>query len=211
MTPPRRFPFSPDSLRLIAITDNVRDGVDGLIARAAAAVRGGATMIQLRLKDVDARDLVRIARGLVETIPAPVIVNDRADIALAAGAAGVHVGVDDLPAAALRKVVPADFIIGASVGSEDEVKWSVGADYVGIGPVYATVSKPDAGEAIGIAEFARLAKLTGLPAVAIGGIDASNWRDTLGAGANGVAVIRAIFSAPDPEVAAKALLSASGS
>jgi thiamine-phosphate pyrophosphorylase len=196
---------------LIAITDDVRDGVDGLIARAAAAVRGGATMIQLRLKDVDARDLVRIARGLVEVVPAPVIVNDRADIALAAGAAGVHVGVDDLPAAALRRVVPADFIIGASVGSGEEVHWSAGADYVGIGPVYATSSKPDAGEAIGITEFARLAKLTGLPAVAIGGIDASNCRDTLGAGAHGVAVIRAIFSAPDPAVAAKALLSASGS
>ena len=201
----------PASLRLIAITDDVRDGVDGLIGRAAAAVRGGVTMIQLRLKDVDARDLVRIARGLVDASPAPVLVNDRADIALAAGAAGVHVGVDDVPAAALRNVVPADFIIGASVGSEDEVKWSAGADYVGIGPVYATSSKPDAGGAIGIAEFARLAQLTGLPAVAIGGIDPTNCRDTLGAGAHGVAVIRAIFSAPDPESAARALWSATGS
>ena len=205
-----RFPL-PDSLRLIAITDDVRDGVDGLISRAAAAVRGGTTMIQLRLKDVDARDLVRIARGLVETVSVPVVVNDRADIALAAGAAGVHVGVDDIPAVALRKVVPADFIIGASVGSDDEVKWSAGADYVGIGPVYATSSKPDAGAAIGIAEFARLAKLTGLPAVAIGGIDAANSRETLGAGAQGVAVIRAILSAPDPESAARVLLSANGS
>jgi thiamine-phosphate pyrophosphorylase len=196
---------------LIAITDDVRDGVDGLLGRAAAAVRGGATMIQLRLKDVDARDLVRIARGLVETVPVPVIVNDRADVALAAGAAGVHVGVDDIPAAALRRVVPAGFIIGACVGSDDVVKGAAGADYVGIGPVYATSSKPDAGEAIGLSEFARLAKLTGLPAVAIGGIDAANCRETLGAGANGVAVIRAIFSAPDPEGAARALSSANGS
>jgi thiamine-phosphate pyrophosphorylase len=168
-------------------------------------------MIQLRLKDVDARDLVRIARGLVDSVPAPVIVNDRADIALAAGAAGVHVGVDDIPAAALRRVVPADFIIGTSVGSDDEVKWSAGADYVGIGPVYGTSSKPDAGEAIGIAEFTRLARLAKLPAVAIGGIDATNCRDTLGAGAHGIAVIRAIFSAPDPEAAARALSSANGS
>jgi thiamine-phosphate pyrophosphorylase len=168
-------------------------------------------MLQLRLKDVDARDLVRIARGLVDTVSVPVVVNDRADIALAAGAAGVHVGVDDIPAAALRKVVPVDFIIGASVGADKEVKWSVGADYVGIGPVYVTSSKSDAGEAIGLAEFVRLAKLTGLPAVAIGGIDASNYRDTLGAGAHGVAVIRAILSAPDPERAAMALLSANGS
>jgi len=200
-----------EALRLIAITDDVRDGIDGLLSRAAAAVRGGATMIQLRLKDVDARELVLIARSLVETVSAPVIVNDRADIALAAGTAGVHVGVDDIPAAALRKVVPADFIIGASVGSDDEVKWSAGADYVGIGPVYATSSKPDAGDAIGIAEFVRLAKLTGLPAVAIGGIDTANCRGTLGAGAHGIAVIRAIFSAADPERAARALSSASGS
>jgi thiamine-phosphate pyrophosphorylase len=168
-------------------------------------------MIQLRLKDVDARDLVRIARGLVETVSVPVIVNDRADIALATAAAGVHVGIDDSPAAALRKVVPADFIIGASVGSDDEVKWSAGADYVGIGPVYATSSQPDAGTALGIDEFARLAKLTGLPAVAIGGIDVTNCRETLGAGAHGVAVIRAILSAPDPESAARMLSSAIGS
>src|SRR5262249_26341342 len=81
---------SPDCLRLIAITDDLRDGVDGLHARAAAAVRGGATMIQLRLKDLDPRDLLVVARALV-SLPVPVIVNDRADVALAAGAAGAHV------------------------------------------------------------------------------------------------------------------------
>src|SRR5690242_12695840 len=106
----------PDCLRLVAITDDLRDGTDGLVGRAAAAVRGGATMVQLRLKDIDPRELVQVARALVRALPVPVVVNDRADIALAAAAAGVHVGVDDLPASALRAVVPAGFIIGASVG-----------------------------------------------------------------------------------------------
>ena len=174
-------------------------------------MRGGATMVQLRLKDVDPRELLGIARAFVARLPVPVIVNDRADVALAAGAAGVHVGTDDIPAIALRRVVPPDFIIGASVGSDEEVPFAVGADYVGIGPVFPTASKVDAGAAIGPAEFARLVERAGLPAVAIGGIDADNCRLALGAGANGVAVIRAIFAAPDPERAARALLSASES
>jgi len=204
------FPI-PGCLRLVAITDDLRDGADGLVGRDAAAVRGGATMVQLRLKNVDPRELVRVARALVETVPVPIIVNDRADIAVAAGAAGVHVGVDDVPARALRPVVPAGFIIGASVGNDAEVPFATGADYVGIGPVFSTASKPDAGDAIGAAEFARLARLTGLPAVAIGGIDTTNCRALLDAGANGVAVIRAIFAASDPERAAQALLSATES
>jgi thiamine-phosphate pyrophosphorylase len=189
----------------------VRDGTGGLVARAAAAVRGGATMVQLRLKDIDARELVGIARTLVAALPVPVIVNDRADIAVAAGAAGVHVGVDDIPAAALRRVMPPGFIIGASVGTDDEVVCSVGADYVGIGPVFATVSKPDAGDAIGVAEFARLADRSGLPAVAIGGIDSTNCHQVIAAGASGIAVIRGIFAASDPEIAARGLSSAIGS
>lgn len=195
----------------MAITDDIRDGAEGLLGRAEAAVRGGATMVQLRLKDVDPRELLGIARAFVARLPVPVIVNDRADVALAAGAAGVHVGTDDIPAVALRRVVPPDFIIGASVGSDDEVPFAVGADYVGIGPVFPTASKVDAGVAIGPAELARLVERAGLPAVAIGGIDADNCRLALGAGANGVAVIRAIFAAPDPERAARALLSASES
>ena len=165
-------------------------------------------MVQLRLKELDPRDLVQVAHALVAALPVPVIVNDRADVALAAGAAGVHVGVDDIPASALRPVVPRGFIIGASVGSDDEVPNAAGADYVGIGPVFSTRSKSDAGEAIGTSEFARLMRLTGLPAVAIGGIDPSNWREAITAGANGLAVIRAIFAARDPELAAKELSSA---
>lgn len=198
-------------LRLIAITDNVRDGQTGLLERAAAAAQGGATCIQLRLKDVPARDLVVLARELVRAAGVPVIVNDRADVAIAAGAAGVHLGPDDVPPAAVRRFAPDGFIIGASVGTDDEVAGAKGADYVGIGPVFATGSKSDAGIAIGIEGFSRLAVATGLPAVGIGGITRQNARGVIGAGAAGVAVIAAVFGAADPRAAARALASAIGS
>ena len=202
--------FDPDTLQLLAITDDLRDGAAGLVARAAAAVRGGATMVQLRLKDVEGRTLVEVARALVDALPVPVLVNDRADVALAAGAAGVHLGADDVPPRALRSVLPVGFVIGASVGSDAELPQAEGADYVGIGPVFATASKSDAGEAIGVEEFARLARLAGRPAVAIGGITAENAPALIGAGARGVAVIRAIFAAEDPTAAARSLRLATG-
>ncbi|MFL5576170.1 MAG: thiamine phosphate synthase [Gemmatimonadaceae bacterium] len=202
--------FHPDALRVLAITDDLRDGGAGLVGRAIAAVAGGATMVQLRLKDADARTLVEVARALVTALPVPVLVNDRADVALAAGAAGVHLGADDVPPRALRPCVPAGFVIGASVGADAELPNAEGADYVGIGPVFATASKADAGEAIGVAEFARLAALCGKPAVAIGGITPENAPLLRGAGASGVAVIRAVFGAPDPGAAARALSLAIG-
>jgi thiamine-phosphate pyrophosphorylase len=198
-------------LRLVAITDDLRDGAPGLVSRAGRAVRGGATMIQLRLKDADARTLVEVARALVRALPGvPVIVNDRLDVALAAGAAGVHVGPDDLPAAAVRRLVPPAFIVGASVGSDAEVVLAQGADYVGIGPVYETLSKPDAGRAIGTVALARLARSCRVPAVAIGGITAQNAMAPIMAGAAGVAVIRAVMAAADPEKAAREIREAMG-
>jgi thiamine-phosphate pyrophosphorylase len=202
--------MDPSVIRFIVITDNVRDGQSGLIERAAAAVQGGATCIQLRLKDVSARDLTALAHELVRSIGVPVIVNDRADIAIAAGAAGVHLGADDLPPAAVRSFAPDGFIIGASVGSDEEVRGARGADYVGIGPVFSTSSKKDAGMAIGVAEFKRLAVATGLPAVAIGGVTAANARAAVDAGAAGIATIAAVMSADDPGAAAREMASAIG-
>ncbi|HET7621110.1 MAG TPA: thiamine phosphate synthase [Gemmatimonadaceae bacterium] len=197
--------LDPRSLKLTAITDGMRDGSEELLARVAAAVRGGATMIQLRLKDENPRAIVEVASALLAILPraVPLVINDRLDVALAAGAAGVHLGADDLPVVAARRIAPPGFVIGASVGCDAEVPGSRGADYVGIGPVFATGSKSDAGAAIGIAEFVRLAMLCELPAVAIGGMDASNAREAIEAGASGVAVIRAIFGARDPEGAAR--------
>ncbi|HVE79765.1 MAG TPA: thiamine phosphate synthase [Gemmatimonadaceae bacterium] len=202
--------LDPGLLRLLAITDDLRDGREGLVGRARAAVRGGATMVQLRLKGEDARTLVEVARALIATLAVPVVVNDRADVALAAGAAGVHLGVDDLPPAAVRRVVPPEFIIGASVGDEAEVANAAGADYAGIGPVWVTASKADAGGAIGVEGFARLAGRLTIPSVAIGGVTAENAAAVAAAGAAGVAVIRALFAARDPEQAARALRVAIG-
>jgi thiamine-phosphate pyrophosphorylase len=194
-------------LTLIAITAGDLSA-ESLVSRARAAVRGGATMIQLRLKSADARTLAEIARSLVEAVDVPVIVNDRADVALACGAAGAHMGADDVPVQALRAVVPPGFILGASAGNDAELDQAAGADYVGIGAVYATASKADAGTAIGVEEFARLAKRAnarGIPAVAVGGITAATARTVRAAGAAGIAVIGAVFGANDPEAAARAL------
>lgn len=202
--------MDPRTLTLIAITDGMPDGADALLSRAAAAVRGGATMLQLRLKDVDARTQVEVARRLVASCGVPVIVNDRADIALAAGAGGVHVGADDLPVAAVRRITPPGFIVGASVGADAEVDGSRGADYVGIGPVYASPSKADAGTALGVAEAVRLARRCALPAVGIGGITSATAGEVTAAGLTGVAVIQAIFGTADPEQAARSLRAAIG-
>ena len=202
--------LDPATLTLLAITDDLRDGADGLLARAQAVVRGGATMVQLRLKDADARTLTEVARAFVRSLPVPVLVNDRADVALAAGAAGVHVGADDVPVAALRRVAPPGFLIGTSVGVDAEAANAREADYVGIGPVFSSGSKLDAGEAIGVAEMARLAALAGRLAVGIGGITPENAAQVVAAGVAGIAVIRALFGATDPERAARRFRSAIG-
>ncbi len=202
--------IDPRVLRFVAITDNVRYGQSGLIERAVAASHGGATCIQLRLKAVSARDLVALGRELVRSVGVPVIVNDRADVAIAVGAAGVHLGPDDLPVTAVRKFAPEGFIVGASVGNDEERAGARGADYVGIGPVFSTASKQDAGKAIGVAEFARLAAATGLPAVGIGGITVANARSVIDAGAAGVAAIASVMGASDPLAAAKEMARAIG-
>jgi thiamine-phosphate pyrophosphorylase len=200
----------PAILRLVAITDDSIDHRSELVERAAAAVRGGATCIQLRLKNATPREVVDVARALVQGVTVPVIVNDRADLALAAGAAGVHVGEGDLPVVAVRRFAPPNFLIGASLGSERELENARDADYVGIGPMFASGSKTDAGEAIGIDGFKRLAALCNLPAVAIGGITAERVPQIMEAGAAGVAAINAIFRAGDPEAATRLLAAAIG-
>ena len=202
--------LDPRILRLVAITDDAEDRRATLVDRVAAAVRGGATSIQVRLKSAPPREVVEITRAIMVRTSVPVIVNDRADIALAAGAAGVHVGEADLPVAAIRRFAPADFIIGASVGSDAELANAKGADYVGIGPVFGSDSKSDAGNAIGVAGFERLAAMVELPAVAVGGITADRALQITMHGAIGVALINAIFKADDPERAAREIADAIG-
>jgi thiamine-phosphate pyrophosphorylase len=195
-------------LRLMAITDGVRDGIDALTARVAAAVRGGATCVQIRLKGESARLVAAATRAIVAAVPVPVLVNDRFDIALAASAAGVHVGADDIAVDDVRRITPPGFVIGTSVGADQEIANAAAADFVGIGPVYPTGSKDDAGTAIGVAEFARLATLTGKPAVGIGGVTSETAAAILRAGGAGVAVIGAIFGSADCMASARTLLRA---
>jgi thiamine-phosphate pyrophosphorylase len=202
--------LDPKILRLVAITDDAEDRRHILVDSVAAAVRGGATSVQVRLKTASPREVVEITRSIISTVAVPVIVNDRADIALAAGAAGVHVGEADLPVAAIRKFVSPGFLIGASLGSDAELSNAKDADYVGIGPVYGSDSKADAGEAIGVAGFQRLAALVPHPAVAVGGITADRALQITLAGAAGVAVINAIFKAHDPESATREIAAAIG-
>ncbi len=194
-----------EALRLVAITDNLRDGQEGLAGRVSAAARGGATMIQVRLKHATGRELVEVTRALVQAVSVPVVVNDRVDVAIAAGAAGVHLGVQDLPVAAARHLAPPGFIIGASLGDVLEQPTTEGADYVGVGPIFPTPTKSDAGNAIGVSGMTSLLALSSRPAVAIGGVTAANAGEIVRAGAAGVAVISAIFGADDPELAAREL------
>ena len=202
--------LDPQVLRLVAITDDAEDRRTTLVDRVASAVRGGATSVQVRLKSAAPREVVEITRAIIAKVTVPVIVNDRADIALAAGAAGVHVGEADLPVTAIRKFAPADFIIGASLGSDAELANAKEADYVGIGPVFGSESKSDAGNAIGVNGFERLKALVNQPAIAVGGITADRAMQIVMHGAAGVAVINAIFSAADPEQATREIASAIG-
>jgi thiamine-phosphate pyrophosphorylase len=200
----------PGILRLVAITDDAEDQRATLVDRVARSVRGGATSVQVRLKTASAREVVEITRAIMGRVSVPVIVNDRADIALAAGAAGVHVGEADLPVSAIRRFAPAGFIIGASLGGDAELANARDADYVGIGPVFSSDSKSDAGAAIGVAGFKRLADMVQVPAIAVGGITPDRAMQITVNGAAGVAVINAIFRADDPETATRALAAAIG-
>ncbi|HYL20856.1 MAG TPA: thiamine phosphate synthase [Gemmatimonadales bacterium] len=202
-----------DRLRLMVITDAAllkgRDPVEA----CRRAVAGGATMVQARLKDATARDLLTLARALVGALPVPVIVNDRVDVALAAGAAGAHLGQEDPPLDRLRPHVPIGFLLGLSVGSTAEAerggRWP--ADYWSVGPCFPTGTKADAGAPLGPEGFARLARLAppGTPVIGVGGITAANAGSVVRAGAAGVAVIGAVWGtggeAIDPTAAARAL------
>jgi thiamine-phosphate pyrophosphorylase len=173
------------------------------------AVTGGATMVQVRLKDVPAREVLALARALVGALTVPVIVNDRVDVALAAGAAGAHLGQEDPPLDRLRPHMPSGFLLGVSVGSAAEAKRARGwpADYWSVGPCFATAHKPDAGAPLGVEGFRRLARLApeGMPVIGIGGITTASAAAVVQAGAAGVAVVGAVWAASDPAAAARAL------
>jgi thiamine-phosphate pyrophosphorylase len=195
---------------MLVTDDRLVEGRD-LVALALAAERGGATVVQLRLKRASARELFAAARVLVAALRVPILVNDRPDVAIAAGAAGVHLGPDDLPVALARKAVPPGFIVGASVGSEAEAPAAGGADYWGIGPWRATDTKADAGAALGEQGFRRLVSLAGgRPCIAIGGVRPEDVALVRAAGGAGVAVASGILDAADVERASRRYLGSGG-
>ncbi len=201
--------MSLPEVRLVAIAGPPAVEGSALVDACRAAARGGATAVQVRMKDAPAAELLRVTEAVCAAVSIPVYVNDRADVALAARAHGVHLGPDDVPPDEIRTLAPSPFRIGISVGSPTEADAALQADvdYWSIGPIFATATKPDAGPPIGSSGFRKLARRApaDLPVIAIGGIAATNLSEVLEAGAAGVAVSRAVFSAGDIERATRAL------
>jgi thiamine-phosphate pyrophosphorylase len=196
-------------LLLVAVTDDRVLGDRDWVRACVQAVEGGATMVQVRAKRKSAGDLAALTREILDHVSVPVIVNDRLDVALGVGAAGVHVGADDLPVDRVRAVVPVGFIVGASVGDEAEAAEAARADYWGVGPWRDTSTKDDAGRGLGPMGFGGLAKLSGgRPVVALGGIRPEDQALVRRAGGVGVAVVSGIFAAADIVAAARSFRSA---
>jgi thiamine-phosphate pyrophosphorylase len=184
----------------------------GMVETARAAVAGGATMVQLRAKHAGTEALIEAGRELMAALAgsgAVLIVNDDIEAAVALGV-GLHVGQDDMPAAEARARLGADAILGLSVETEAAARAVDGAvvDYVGIGPVFATATKPDHKPPTGIAALARLRAICPVPAVAIGGLKAEHVAPVLESGALGLAVVSAICGTPSPEAAAREIAAA---
>jgi thiamine-phosphate pyrophosphorylase len=177
------------------------------------SVAGGVASVQLREKDLPTRDFLEEAlrlRALLEGRGVPLIINDRVDVALAAGAQGVHVGQSDLPPEVVRRLMGPSAIVGLSVETWEDVERAQDqpVDYLGVSPVFATPTKTDTRGAWGLAGLARIAAFSRHPLVAIGGVNRGNLGVVVRAGAQGIAVVSAICAAPDPRQATEDLVRA---
>ncbi|MBW3635469.1 MAG: thiamine phosphate synthase [Armatimonadetes bacterium] len=192
---------------LYVVTDARMGG--GHLPIARAALGGGATILQLRDKTTPPRPLLQIAlemRRLTREANAVLVINDRLDLALLCEADGVHLGPDDWPLEAARRVLGPHRLLGASTGTPEEARIAQkeGADYLGIGAVFPTVTKSDAGEAIGLEGLRAVLRATTLPAAAIGGLSAANIRAIIDAGAAMACVVSAVAGAGDEVAMARA-------
>ncbi|MHC6201783.1 thiamine phosphate synthase [Breznakiellaceae bacterium SP9] len=202
-----------DKLLLYLCTDRSLSLGRPLTEVVEAALDGGVTMVQIREKDVCTRDFFDIARSIQELTSRrgiPLVINDRLDIALALGAEGLHIGQSDLPLKEARRIAGDRLFIGVSASTIEKAlqAQAEGADYLGVGAVYPTGSKADAGAAIGLDGLHKICGAVGIPVVGIGGINAQNARGVLQSGAQGVAVISAILSQSDVAAAARTLRAA---
>jgi thiamine-phosphate pyrophosphorylase len=195
---------------LYFVTDRGLCGAKPLADCVLQAIRGGAVCVQLREKDVSTRFFVEEAgriKALMAPFRAPLIINDRLDVALAVEADGVHVGQNDMPYEIARKLMGQKAIIGLSVETWDDVEraQSLDCDYLGVSPVFATPTKTDTKEPWGLEGLARIRAFSRHPLVAIGGLNAGNAAEAVMAGADSVAVVSAICAAADPYAVSREL------
>ena len=199
-----------EQLKLYLVTDRGLSLGRELPMVVEAAVRGGVSMVQLREKEVDTREFIELARKLQAILrPAgvPLIINDRIDVALAVDADGVHIGQSDMPYELARKLLGPGKIIGLSVETMDELLEAnrLDVDYVAVSPVYSTATKTDTAPPFGLEGLRRAVELSEHPTVAIGGMNLESAPAVFASGVDGIAVVSAICSAPDPQTAAREL------
>ena len=173
------------------------------------ALEGGVTLVQYRAKTAASAEMYDEAlqlKALCDSFNVPLIINDRLDIAMAVGAAGVHLGQDDLPCAAARRILGEDYLIGVSAHNPAEAKAALlcGADYLGCGAVFGTATKADV-KKLGTEGLEAICKAKGLPVVGIGGVTADNYREVRAAGADGAAIVSGILAQPDIRATVRAI------
>ena len=180
-----------------------------LIDCVREALEGGVTLVQYRAKTASSAEMYAEAlqmKALCDSFNVPLIINDRLDIAMAVGAAGVHLGQDDLPCAAARRILGEDYLIGVSAHNPAEAKAALqsGADYLGCGAVFGTATKADV-KKLGTEGLTAICREKGLPVVGIGGVTADNYREVRVAGADGAAIVSGILAQPDIRATVKAI------
>ncbi|WP_147819655.1 thiamine phosphate synthase [Salidesulfovibrio onnuriiensis] len=197
-------------LSLYLVTDSAMCVQRGLEAVVAEAVEGGVTLVQLREKHAATREFIDLAARLKAVLDGkgvPLLINDRVDVALAVGAAGVHVGQSDMRVRDVRRLLGRDAIVGLTMDTDEQVREAetLDVDYLGLGPIFPTATKEDHSEVLGYDGFIRRRNLSRHPCVAIGSVTEACAADLMRAGADGVAVVSAICRAEDPREAARRL------
>lgn len=198
----------PDYSIYLVTDDGCLQGM-ALLDCVREALEGGVTLVQYRAKTASSAEMYNEAlqlKAMCDSFKVPLIINDRLDIAMAVGAAGVHLGQDDLPCAAARRILGEDYIIGVSAHNPAEAAEALerGADYLGCGAVFGTATKADV-KKLGTEGLTTICREKGLPVVGIGGVTADNYREVRAAGADGAAIVSGILAQPDIRTTVRAI------